>query len=99
MASQDDQAMAALLQGLMSSENEVRSQAETAFAELKKHPDACVTKLIQGLRTNPDAASRSLCAVLLRKVRGRSARLVRAGRRWSFRITLGWESPLSICRF
>lgn len=69
--------MAALLQGLMAPENEIRSQAETAFAELKKHPDACVGKLIQQLRTNADPSSRSLAAVLLRKVDGR------AGGGWS----------------
>lgn len=68
MSAQDPAAFAALLQGLLSSENEVRSQAEQAFTELKKYPDTCVPGLVQGLRSNPDPASRSLCAVLLRKV-------------------------------
>jgi hypothetical protein len=70
MAGQGDQGMAALLRGLLSADNDTRAQAETAFGELKKHPDACVSELVQGLRANPDMASRSLCAVLLRKVRG-----------------------------
>lgn len=76
--------MSALLRALMATDNNTRAQAEAAFGELKKHPDACVTELVQGLRSNPDMASRSLCAVLLRKVgegqgRGSRARPPTAG--------------------
>ncbi|KAL4855412.1 Importin-5 [Chlorella vulgaris] len=53
---------------LMSSENEQRSQAEAAFEELKKHPDACAQQLVRALRQSPSLETRGLCAVLLRKV-------------------------------
>lgn len=43
-------------------------QAEAAFAELKMHPDACAQQLVRSLRHSPSLESRSLCAVLLRKV-------------------------------
>ena len=65
----DANSFEALLQMLMSAQNEQRSHAEKVFAELKKHPDACATQLIRSLRTSPQLESRSLCAVLLRKVR------------------------------
>jgi hypothetical protein len=65
----DAAAFEGLLQMLMSAQNEQRSVAEKAFAELKKHPDACASQLVRGLRTSPNLESRSLCAVLLRKAR------------------------------
>lgn len=65
----DANAFETLLQMLMSTQNEQRSHAEKVFAELKKHPDACATQLVRSLRTSPHQESRSLCAVLLRKVR------------------------------
>ena len=64
----DAAAFEGLLQMLMSSQNEQRSHAEKLFAELKKHPDACANQLVRSLRTSPNVESRSLCAVLLRKV-------------------------------
>lgn len=45
-----------------------RLQAEAAFAELKKHPDACAQQLVRALRQSPSLEARALCAVLLRKV-------------------------------
>lgn len=45
-----------------------RPQAEAAFAELKKHPDACAQQLVRALRQSPSLEARALCAVLLRKV-------------------------------
>ena len=57
-----------LLKMMMSSQNQERSQAEKVFAELKKHPEACASQLVRGLRTSPNLESRSYCALLLRKV-------------------------------
>lgn len=66
----DQAAFEALLTAMMSASNEQRTQAEAVFGELKKHPDACVSQLIRSLRNSPDLQCRSLCAVMLRKVRG-----------------------------
>ncbi len=69
LVSGDSAAFEALLQMLMSAQNEQRSHAEHVFSELKKHPDACVSQLIRSLRNSADLQARSLCAVMLRKVR------------------------------
>jgi len=65
----DASAFEGLLQMLMSAQNEQRSHAESVFSELKKHADPCVQHLIRSLRTSPSLECRSLCAVLLRKVK------------------------------
>lgn len=62
------EAFDSLLQMLMSTQNDQRSQAEQLFAELKGHADACASHLIRSLKTSPSVESRALCAVLLRKV-------------------------------
>lgn len=64
----DANAFEALLQLLMSTQNEQRTHAEHVFTELKKHGDACATHLMRSLRSSPNLESRGLCAVLLRKV-------------------------------
>ena len=69
LASGDSAAFEALLQMLMSAQNEQRSHAEQIFGEFKKAaPDACASQLIRSLRHSTDLQSRSLCAVMLRKV-------------------------------
>lgn len=78
----DAGAFEALLQMLMSAQNEQRAHAELVLTEFKKHPDACVGQLVRSLRGSPDLQARSLCAVMLRKVR-KGARL------WSARAS-GW---------
>ena len=65
----DANAFEALLQMLMSSQNDQRTLAEQMFNELKKHEDVCASQLVRALRASPNMESRSLCAVLLRKVR------------------------------
>lgn len=64
----DANAFEALVAALMAAENDQRARAEQALAELKKHPDACISQLVRSLRTSPSLQSRALCAVLLRKV-------------------------------
>lgn len=64
----DANAFEALLQMLMSTQNEQRAHAEQVFTELRKHGDACVSQLVRSLRSSPNVESRGLCAVLLRKV-------------------------------
>ena len=70
----DQAAFEALLQAMMSASNEQRTHAEAVFNELKKaSADATVSQLVRSLRHSPDVQSRSLCAVMLRKVRGAAA--------------------------
>jgi hypothetical protein len=64
-----DRNFAAIIKQLMSTHNAERQLAEDLFNDSKKQPDLCVTNLVSMLRTYPEADSRALCAVLLRKVR------------------------------
>eukprot|EP00884_Botryococcus_braunii_P020479 jgi/Botrbrau1/7114/Bobra.0165s0131.1 len=63
-----DPMFVAVINKLMSTQNEERKQAENLFNEYKKQPDVCVTSLVMVLRTQPEPEPRALCAVLLRKV-------------------------------
>ena len=57
-----------LIQGLMSPQNNVRSQAEVIFEACKAHqPDPCVQRLVQLLKSSQHVEVRSICAVLIRK--------------------------------
>ena len=76
LISGDASAFEGLLQMLMSPQNEQRSHAEKIFAELKKQPDACASQLVRSLRSSPNLESRSLCAVLLRKVRSSRTQII-----------------------
>ena len=52
----------------MSTQNEVRSQAEKVFGACKQHQaDACVQRLVHVLKNSQQLELRGLCAVLLRK--------------------------------
>lgn len=62
-----------LLQQLMSPTNEDRARAEELFTQCRAHADPCVGQLVVTLRQSQDVGARSLCAVLLRKVRMRAA--------------------------
>lgn len=64
----DAVAFETLLQMLMATDNEQRSQGEKAFQELQNRPDVCANHLIRGLRSADRAELRSLSAVLLRRV-------------------------------
>ena len=65
----DQGAFEQLVQGLMSSQNQSRQAAEALFNQMKEaNGDACVTNLVALLRTSPQQDSRTLTAVLLRKV-------------------------------
>jgi hypothetical protein len=84
-----------MVQALMSAENEQRARAEAALGELKKHPDACVSQMLRGLRASPSLETRALCAVLLRKVRRRRTPLLQVcSGGWGV-SAVGWRcSPL-----
>jgi len=65
---QDLAAFESLIQGLMSPQNEVRTQAERLFQACKTHQaDACMQRLVQVLQGSQVMDCRGLCAVLLRK--------------------------------
>ena len=61
-----------VIQQMLSSNNEARQAAETAFNEAKSNPDGLVGNLVRVLRNSPEAESRALCAVMLRKVGAQS---------------------------
>jgi hypothetical protein len=64
----DISAFEQLIQALMSTQNEVRSQAEKVFQACKvHHADACVQRLVHVLKASQALELRGLCAVLLRK--------------------------------
>ena len=73
----DAVAFETLLQMLMATDNEQRSQGEKAFQELQNSPDVCANHLIRGLRSADRAELRSLSAVLLRRVCCKYCLLVR----------------------
>lgn len=64
-----DPNFAAIIKQLMSPQNAERQEAEDLFNESKKRPELCVGNLVAILRSSPEAESRAMCAVLLRKVR------------------------------
>ena len=64
----DVSAFEQLIQALLSTANEVRSQAEKVFQACKEHQaDACVQRLVHVLKNSQALELRGLCAVLLRK--------------------------------
>ena len=66
----DQGAFEQLITALMGSDNQSRQAAEGLFNQMKEaNGDACVTNLVALLRTSPQQDSRTLTAVLLRKVR------------------------------
>ena len=65
----DQGAFEQLITALMGSDNQSRQAAEGLFNQMKEaNGDACVTNLVALLRTSPQQDSRTLTAVLLRKV-------------------------------
>lgn len=65
----DMSAFSALLSSLMSPDNAIRSAGEQMLNELKAQPDTLATCLINALRHSEAVEHRSLCAVLIRRVR------------------------------
>jgi hypothetical protein len=61
-------AFSALIQQMLSAQNEQRQAAEAVFAEVKSNADLTVTNLMGLLKQSPDTESRAFCAVMLRKV-------------------------------
>ena len=64
----DRLAFSALIQQMLSAQNEQRQAAEAVFAEVKSNADLTVTNLLGLLKQSPDTESRAFCAVMLRKV-------------------------------
>ena len=64
----DVSAFEQLIQALMSTQNEVRGQAEKVFNACRDHQaDGCVQRLVHVLKASQALELRGLCAVLLRK--------------------------------
>lgn len=61
-------AFSALIQQMLSPQNEQRQAAEAVFAEVKASADLTVTNLLGLLKQSPNTESRAFCAVMLRKV-------------------------------
>ena len=61
-------AFSALIQQMLSAQNEQRQAAEAVFAEIKSNADLTVTSLLGLLKQSPNTESRAFCAVMLRKV-------------------------------
>ena len=61
-------AFSALIQQMLSAQNEQRQAAEAVFAEIKSNADLTVTNLLGLLKQSPNTESRAFCAVMLRKV-------------------------------
>ncbi len=61
-------AFSALIQQMLSAQNEQRQAAEAVFAEVKSNADLTVTNLLGLLKQSPNTESRAFCAVMLRKV-------------------------------
>ena len=61
-------AFGALIQQMLSAQNEQRQAAEAVFAEVKSNADLTVTNLLGLLKQSPNTESRAFCAVMLRKV-------------------------------
>ena len=64
----DRMAFSALIQQMLSAQNEQRQAAEAVFAEVKSNADLTVTNLLGLLKQCPNTESRAFCAVMLRKV-------------------------------
>jgi len=65
----DPAMMEALVEQLMSPQNDARQGAENSFQKMKDHvPEICVAGLVRVLTQSQQADSRTFCAVLLRKV-------------------------------
>lgn len=62
-------AFSALIGSLMSPDNATRTAGESMLNELKAQPDTLATCLINALRHSEAVEHRSLCAVLIRRVR------------------------------
>jgi hypothetical protein len=58
-----------ILSSLLSPDNATRAAAELRLEEAKKNPDALANALISALRHSSGVEQRSLCAVLIRRVR------------------------------
>jgi len=58
-----------ILSSLLSPDNATRAAAELRLEEAKKSPDALANALISTLRHSSGVEQRSLCAVLIRRVR------------------------------
>lgn len=58
-----------LVQQLLSTDNNIRKNAETLYEQLKKHPDGCLDLLLRCLRQSQQVENRQFCAIMLRKVR------------------------------
>ena len=67
-ASQQGISFEQVIQGILSTDNTVRSAAEEYFKRVKQQPDVCVSQLMATLEQSQQLDSRNLCAVLLRKV-------------------------------
>ena len=61
-------AFSALIQQMLSPQNEQRQAAEAVFVEVKSNANLTVTNLLGLLKRSPDTESRAFCAVMLRKV-------------------------------
>ncbi len=69
LLSGDAAAFEALIQQLMSADNEARKQAESLLDQLKQHStDLVVGNLMRLMRQSQNPASRDMGAVMLRKV-------------------------------
>ena len=65
----DAAAFEALIQQLMSADNDGRKQAESLLEQLKQHStDLVIGNLMRVMRTSQNPASRDMGAVMLRKV-------------------------------
>jgi NAD(P)-dependent dehydrogenase (short-subunit alcohol dehydrogenase family) len=62
-----DENLPRIIEALISPDNDVRGQAETAFNQAKDNPDVLISVLVHMLRCNDQEQVRSLSAVLLRK--------------------------------
>ena len=65
----DSRAFEAMVQQMLSAQNEVRDGAEKVFSRVKDQSDLCISNLLRLLRTHQDQSIRSFSAVLLRRVR------------------------------
>ena len=65
----DSRAFEAMVQQMLSAQNDVRDGAEKVFSRVKDQADLCISNLLRLLRTHQDQSIRSFSAVLLRRVR------------------------------
>ncbi|KAK9862045.1 hypothetical protein WJX84_012004 [Apatococcus fuscideae] len=64
----DSRAFEAMVQQMLSAQNEVRDGAEKVFSRVKDQADLCISNLLRLLRTHQDQSIRSFSAVLLRRL-------------------------------